>query len=87
MNLEVCRLCPNKACCLKYSAFLQGYNTMLIQHQPEGEITLGQSVDIGGKSVGTIQLVRLLDDGVIILGVKRDFVDKLLAEPCEGEMK
>jgi hypothetical protein len=59
-----------------------GYNTLLIQHQPDAEISLGISVDIGGQSIGKIEMARLLPDGTMILGVKREFVDALLEVKC-----
>jgi hypothetical protein len=82
LNPQECSLCPRKSCCQTYSAFLLGYNTLLIQHQPDAKIALGLSVDIGGQSIGTIELARLLPDGTMILGVKREFVDALLEVKC-----
>lgn len=83
MNPQECVYCPRKGCCQTYAAFLQGYNTLLIQHQPAADVRLGLSIEIGGVSIGNVELARLLPDGTMIIGVKRPMaIDRILQEKC-----
>lgn len=82
MNPQECDLCPRKVCCRTYMTFLEGYNSILIEHQPDTKISLGLSIEIGGQSIGKIHFAKLMADGTMVLGVKREIIDALLEEKC-----
>jgi hypothetical protein len=85
MNPERCVSCLKRDGCPILSEFLQGYSTVAIDHQPQEEITLGQIIQIGGNPIGRIDGLKVHEDGVFLMRIKRDFIDKLLEETCPGE--
>lgn len=85
MDLNICKQCVKRDCCQRLEAFLLGFNRIAIEHPPDIGYPLGLSVEIGGISIGKIQGARLLPSGELVLGIKKDYVDKLLEEACPGE--
>jgi hypothetical protein len=85
MDLNICKECSKRDCCQRLEAYLLGFNRLSIEHAPDIGYPLGLSVEIGGTSIGRIQAAKLLPGGTLVLGIKKDYVDKLLEETCLGE--